>query len=56
MYKKMKLDAGSIDVATFDTATDARRFQGAQFVTSSTFNACCRDTICITNAECSTSK
>ncbi|HEY0017943.1 MAG TPA: hypothetical protein VGC13_16630 [Longimicrobium sp.] len=55
MYKKMKLDLGSINVATFDTATDERKFRGAEFITRSTLNVCCVDTICATKAECSTS-
>lgn len=55
MYKKMKLDAGSINVATFEIAADDRKGRGVEFVTRSTIGICCVDTVCATKAECSTS-
>lgn len=55
MSTRFRLDPGSIRVVTFDTsrsegAVDAR----LAAITRSTVGICCVDTMCITNAECST--
>lgn len=55
MDKRVRLDVGSISVASFDTSRDENGInRPVAFITSSTFNACCVNTVCRTNAECST--
>ncbi|HST63025.1 MAG TPA: hypothetical protein VLK84_30230 [Longimicrobium sp.] len=55
MDKRVKLDVGSISVASFDTVQQERG-SGAHLaaITRSTINVCCDNTVCATRAECST--
>ena len=55
MNKKITLDLNSINVVSFDTATDIRIVKGADFAaTAGTGGFCCVDTECVTKIECST--
>lgn len=55
MDQRVKLDVGSISVASFDTVQQERgRAAHLAAITRSTVNLCCDNTECVTRAECST--
>ena len=57
MNKKVRLDLGSIAVASFETAARVPAGGGADFlVTRATVNICCVDTVCQTLSECSSER
>ncbi len=53
MDRRVRLDPGSISVASFDTSREERGVE-LFLITRSTVNVCCIDTVCATRAECST--
>ena len=55
MKTRFRLDPGSISVVTFDTSRNERVVDARlAAITRSTIGICCVDTVCVTNAECST--
>lgn len=56
MNKRVTLDLGSINVASFETGRENGTAKEGLFATKHTDDGCCVDTICVTRIECSSSR
>ncbi len=55
MDRRVKLDVGSISVASFNTVQQEEgSAAGLTGITLNTFRVCCENTVCATRSECAT--